>query len=260
MASCDDVARPWLLQEQQQHLGLAHTHGILGSLYALQGKDETNYAYHKVCNVYRQFNNTAVYVDPAKNVLALEHYEKCRAIRIKALGEDHLSVAGTHCSMGGVYENQGDYKMALELHEKCLAIEIKALCEDHLSVVDTRINIAIVYKNQGREDEAMELYKKCLAAKIKALGADHLGVADIKFNIANLLAWRQVELAEAGVLLRESAVIYSKVLGAKSPTTINAVMFAGICEQGAALLQAGGRVGALTAGAALFVSRKYRGA
>jgi len=243
LASCDDVARPWLLQEQQHHHGFAYTHGVLGRVYALQGNDEMNITYHNICNVYRKYNNTAVYVNPGKNVEALELYDKCLAIDIKALGEDHPSVATTYNNIASVYRNQGKYEEALVLYDKCLATRIKALGEDHPDVAGTYNDIAIVYKNQRKYEMALELHEKSLAISIKAKGEDHLSVARTKYSIASLLAWRQVELVRAGVYLRESAAIYNGVLGANDKKTIVALMSAGICERGAALVRAGGRVG-----------------
>jgi tetratricopeptide (TPR) repeat protein len=82
--------------------------------------------------------------------MALELYEKCLAISIKALGEDHPDVADTYTNTALVYDKQGRYEMALELYEKCLAISIKALGEDHPDVADTYTNTALVYDKQGR--------------------------------------------------------------------------------------------------------------
>ena len=58
-------------------------------------------------------------------------------------------------------------------------------------------------------------------------------MAGTKKNMAYLLHG-QGELARAGGLLRESAAIYSKVLGAEHAQTLNTHNSARLCEQSAA--------------------------
>jgi len=100
-------------------------------------------------------------------------------------------------------------------------------------VATTYNNIALVHDKQGKDEMALELYDKSLAIKIKALGEDHPSVADSKYDMAGSLA-KQGELARAGVLVRESAAIYSKVHGAEHEKTLDALQKARYCEQGAA--------------------------
>jgi len=58
-------------------------------------------------------------------------------------------------------------------------------------------------------------------------------VANTKYNMARLLN-KQGELVRAGGLFRESAAIYSKVLGAEHEETLDALERARDCELGAA--------------------------
>jgi len=69
--------------------------------------------------------------------MALEQYEHSLAVRISALGEDHMSVATTHTNIALVYANQGKYEMAMEHYAKCLAIQINVLGAKHPVVADT---------------------------------------------------------------------------------------------------------------------------
>jgi tetratricopeptide (TPR) repeat protein len=76
-----------------------------------------------------------VYKALANYPLALEHYEKCLAIRLKALGPDHPEDGGSYSRMAGGYKAQGNYPLALEQHEKSLAIRLKALGPDDPSTI-----------------------------------------------------------------------------------------------------------------------------
>ncbi|KAJ1480858.1 hypothetical protein T484DRAFT_1809335 [Baffinella frigidus] len=76
---------------------------------------------------------------------------------------------------------------------------------------------------------ALEQFEKCLAIDIKALGEDnpsvtatYINIATTKYNMASSLE-EQGELARAGGLFRESASIYSKVLGAEHEETLDAL-------------------------------------
>ena len=212
MASSTDVVRTWLLQEQQQHKGIARTYDIMGRVYEI-GNEQGKYE------------------------MALEQYGKCLAINIKALGEDHPDVATTYGNIASVYYKQGKHEMALEQYARCLAVEIKALGEDHPSVAMTYNNTAVIcWWGQGKHEMALEQYAKCLAIQIKTLGEDHPVVAATytdnamcKRNMADLLE-RQGELARAGGLFRESAAICRKVHGPQHAETLYNLARARMCE------------------------------
>ena len=85
------------------------------------------------------YNNIAgVYQRQGKYEMALELYEKCLAIRIKALGEDHPSVATTYHSVAPAKYNladslakQGELARAGDLFRESAAIYSKVLGAEH---------------------------------------------------------------------------------------------------------------------------------
>ena len=94
---------------------------------------------------------------------ALAYYEKALVIRLKALGEDHPSVASTYHDMGNVYYYQGAYEQALAYNEKVLAIIIKARGDDHPSVANIYNNMGLEYYAQGAYKQALAYFEKTLA-------------------------------------------------------------------------------------------------
>ena len=150
-------------------------------------------------------------------------YQRSLAIREKALGSNHPSVATTLNNLAGLYESQGRYEEAEPLYERSLTISEKALGPDHPSVATTLNNLALLYESQGRYEEAEPLYERSLAIREKALGPEHPSVAVTLNNLA-LLYESQGRYEEAEPLYQRDLAISEKALGPDHPevaTTLN---------------------------------------
>jgi tetratricopeptide (TPR) repeat protein len=112
--------------------------------------------------------------------------ERVLAIREKALGPNHPSVASSLNNLGMLYASQGHYADAELLHQRSLAIREKALGPYHPDVAQSLNSLASLYDQQGRYPDAEPLYKRSLAIREKTLGPDHPDVAQSLNNLALL--------------------------------------------------------------------------
>ncbi len=106
------------------------------------------------------------------------------AIHEKALGPNHVDVAGSLNNLAALYEDQGRYSEPFL--NRALAIYERALGPDHPDVAGSLNNIAELYHDQGRYADAEPLYERSLAINEKALGSDHPNVATALNNLAGL--------------------------------------------------------------------------
>jgi tetratricopeptide (TPR) repeat protein len=136
----------------------------------------------------RLLNKTAFYIDDrAQYVEAEPLYQRALAIREKALGPEHLSVATILNNLAVLYRTQGRYKEAEPLYQRALAIRERALGPEHPDMAQSLNNLALVYEDQGRREEAEPRLQRALAICEKALGLDHPNVATVLENCAGLL-------------------------------------------------------------------------
>src|SRR5262245_50755725 len=102
--------------------------------------------------------------------------QRVLALREKALGPDHSSVATSLNNLAELYRAHGRYGEAEPLHKRTITILEKALGPDHIDVGTSLNNLAALYQSQGRSGEAEPLLKRSLALREKALGPDHPSV------------------------------------------------------------------------------------
>ncbi|CAN0543301.1 unnamed protein product, partial [Laminaria digitata] len=77
-------------------------------------------------------------------------YKRSLAIKEKALGPEHPSVATSLNNLAGLLETQGNYAEAGPLYKRSLAIAEKALGPEHPSVATSLNNLAGLLKTQVR--------------------------------------------------------------------------------------------------------------
>ena len=77
------------------------------------------------------------------------------AIKEKAFGSEHASVATSLNNLAALYYGQGRYADAEPLYKRALAIFEKALGPQHPDVATSLDNLAALYKTQGRHGEAL---------------------------------------------------------------------------------------------------------
>jgi tetratricopeptide (TPR) repeat protein len=130
-------------------------------------------------------------------VKALEYFHKAQDIQL-TVGETHLIVGRTYCSMAGVYREQGEYVKALEYYHKALAIKLTL---GDPSVGITYYNMAVVCEKQEEYSKALEYYNKALTI-ILPLGPTHPHVQLVNSSIARLkivLSAEDIKEAEATI-------------------------------------------------------------
>jgi CHAT domain-containing protein len=142
--------------------------------------------------------------------------QRSLAIREKALGKDHPSVATSLSNLAALYQSQGKYVQAEPLHKRSLAILEKALGKDHPDVATSLNNLAELYKRQGKYVQAEPLHKRSLAILEKALGKDHPDVATSLNNLTDLYQ-SQGKYVQAEPLYKRSLAILEKALGKDHP-------------------------------------------
>ena len=90
-------------------------------------------------SLYNNIGN--VYYDQGNYSAALEYHFKSLEIRIKVLGEEHVSTAASYNNIGVVYYVQGLYSEALEYLTKAEAVLSKIYGEEHEMVQQLRESI-----------------------------------------------------------------------------------------------------------------------
>jgi CHAT domain-containing protein/Tfp pilus assembly protein PilF len=143
-------------------------------------------------------------------------YQRALAIKEKALGSDHPTVATALNDLAELYDEQGRYAEAEPLFRRSLAIKEKALGADDPAVATTLNDLAELYDDQGRYAEAEPLYKRSLAIDEKALGPEHPSVATVLNNLAKLYD-EQGRHADAESFYRRALAINEKALGPDHP-------------------------------------------
>ncbi|MEM9461645.1 MAG: tetratricopeptide repeat protein, partial [Myxococcota bacterium] len=145
------------------------------------------------------------------------HAERALAIRQKALGPDHPSVATSLSNLGNGLLKQGDVDEARAHFERALAIRQEALGPDHPEVAISHSDLGRVSKIQGDLEGAQVHFERALAIRAKALDPDHPYVA---MNLSQLggLFISQGDLEKARVHFERALAILEKTLAPDHPT------------------------------------------
>jgi tetratricopeptide (TPR) repeat protein len=104
----------------------------------------------------------------------------------KALGPEHLDVAGSLNNLALLYLAQGQHVKAEPLYQQALEIREKALGAEHPNVATSLTGIARLYAKQGQYAKAELLYQRTLQIREKFFGPEHPGVAASLNGIAGL--------------------------------------------------------------------------
>jgi CHAT domain-containing protein/Tfp pilus assembly protein PilF len=153
---------------------------------------------------------------------AEQFFQRALAIREKALGAEHPSVANTIRNLALLYEDKGDYIKAEPLYQRALAIREKAFGPDRPIVADTLNDLAILYIEKGDYGKVEPLYQRALAIYEKAFGPDSASVATALNNLASLYQYKG-DYNKAEQLLQRTLAIREKVLGMEHPAFANSL-------------------------------------
>ncbi|MFP6742006.1 MAG: tetratricopeptide repeat protein, partial [Alphaproteobacteria bacterium] len=89
------------------------------------------------------------------------------AIKMKALGADHPSVATSLNKLAEMLSAEGLYDAAEPLYMRARAVWEKAFGPDHPDVATGLENYAALLRNTGRNDEAVTLESRAKATRAK---------------------------------------------------------------------------------------------
>ena len=147
-----------------------------------------------------------VYSSQGRYAEAEPLYQRSLAIREKALGPEHPSVAIALGNLGKLYRAQGNWSEAEPPLDRALAILERSLGPENRHVATTLNILAELYRDQGRYAEAEPLYQRALSIYEKALGPEHPNVATSLENYAALLRKVGREAEAAGMEARAEAI------------------------------------------------------
>jgi len=148
--------------------------------------------------------------------------QRALAIREKALGTEHPSVANSLMILALLYRTQGNYPAAEPLYKRALAIREKALGSENPFVAISLNNLALLYDLQGNYPAAEPLYKRALAINEKVLGSESSLVATNFNNLAELYR-AQGNYPAAEPLYERALAIREKALGTEHPDFANSL-------------------------------------
>ncbi len=89
------------------------------------------------------------------------------AVRKKALGPDHPSVATSLNNPALLYKSQGRYAEAEPLSQRAMAIDEKALGPEHPDFATDLNNLAALYRAQGRYAKANNMEARAKEIRTK---------------------------------------------------------------------------------------------
>jgi serine/threonine protein kinase/tetratricopeptide (TPR) repeat protein len=116
--------------------------------------------------------------------IAVEQYQKARAIYSARLGPDHPDTLMSMHGLASAWEGLGKYQEAFALRQETLKLRQQKLGPDHPDTLETMSSLAGSYSNLGRYEDALELDQKTLALRKAKLGADHPQTIHSMSNLA----------------------------------------------------------------------------
>ena len=152
-------------------------------------------------------NHVGVYLrERGEYIQAEPLLNQAREIHIRALGQDHLTVAQSLDDLAALYGFQGRYSEAEPLHLQALSIREKQLEQNHLDVARSLDNLALTFWYQGRYVEAEPLFLRALGILEQQAGVEHPDTAACLNNLAILYS-RQGRYSEAELFLKRALAI-----------------------------------------------------
>ena len=141
--------------------------------------------------------------------------ESALATRRRLRGEQHLDVAESLISLGGVRWRKGEYDVARPLLEQGLATRERLLGPNDPLVADSLHNLGNLFWSRGDYDAGQRVLERALAIRER----NSPGSADVAATLNSLgaIAYRRGNYAEAGRLWERTLAIREKALGPDHP-------------------------------------------
>jgi serine/threonine protein kinase/tetratricopeptide (TPR) repeat protein len=219
LAGHDDETAGWAASDLVQAIGVRQAHYEDGDRWAdlavalagrLRARDELlGDIYRKRAEVRERQSKYDEALADAKRALELEE---------RALGPDHLTVAGTYHRLGNIYFQRAQYPEALDAFNRSLAIRQRALGPDHPELLKTFIGMANVYGDSGDHERALADYQRALDG-LRRTQPDDPDIPMIANNMGDeMIAFGRP--AEALESYRTAEVDFRKRVGPSLDTTL----------------------------------------
>jgi serine/threonine protein kinase/tetratricopeptide (TPR) repeat protein len=152
--------------------------------------------------------------------LALPHLERCAALRMAAIGPDHVQTLRAQFSVGTAYYSAGRYADAIRLFEPVYRAQETGPNPDEEYALITLNNLALAYYGAGRLSDAVRTLEEVRDRRAKLLGADATGTLDTIGNLAALYA-ESGRLPDAIRSFEHIIDDMTAKLGPRHPSTLN---------------------------------------
>jgi eukaryotic-like serine/threonine-protein kinase len=155
--------------------------------------------------------------------IALDQYQKARAIYSARLGPDHPDTLTSMHGVASAWAGLGMYQEAFALRQETLKLRQQKLGPDHPDTLETMSSLAGSYSNLGRYDDALNLDRETLTLRKAKFGADHLQTIHSMSNLAldySLLG----RFAEALQLQEEVLRLVKAKFGPEHADTLTAML------------------------------------
>jgi serine/threonine protein kinase/tetratricopeptide (TPR) repeat protein len=124
--------------------------------------------------------------------------------------------AQLRATLGGVYQQLGEYEMAESMYRGALAIQRKLLGDDNSTVAMLLENLGHTLSTRGDLAGAEAMEREALAMRRKVLGKEDPDVASSLDSMGEILM-RRGDLAGAEAMEREALAMQRKLLGNEAP-------------------------------------------
>ena len=138
-------------------------------------------------------------------------YSLSLAIREKALGPKHPSVANSLANFASVLASLNLYTKPEQYYRRALSIAEKALGPDHVDTANTLNLLADLYRDNGFYPKGEPLYKRAIVVYEKALGDVHPSLAVSLHNLALLYSNQRLYAKAVPLSLRALKIQFTLI-------------------------------------------------
>lgn len=162
-----------------------------------------------------------------ENEEAKKCYEDALETKRSILGENHTDIADILCSLGTIYDKEGDQVKSLEYYNKALDIyRDVAPNKADLNVAKALHLKGIIHSKQDDNDSAMECFNESLQSRVSILGQSHEQTADTIFCMGNIFnLWRDYDKAFS--CFDAAQIVYKKKYGLSNLAVSNSLYYMG---------------------------------
>jgi tetratricopeptide (TPR) repeat protein len=160
-----------------------------------------------------------------------QHAESCfwlaLAMRERALGAEHPSVAESLWPLASLLTGQGRFLQAQALAERALVVKEQALGSTHYEVGLVLNILGPILMYEGNYAQAEQILQRAQRLFEQALAPDHFFLASTKMHLVGLY-YRQTAYIQAGILCQQAVELYERHLGSNHPLLASSLRVKGL--------------------------------